>query len=91
MIIVTKLKLDMTQQPYWSAMLVDDKENNRVMREVISLTFDIKDRFNKWKEYEKVHNRMAIEIMNEGGPKEQYLISQMFLQDSEFSKTENRI
>jgi hypothetical protein len=91
MIIVTKLKLDKVGKVYWSALLVDDRENNRIMREVISLAFDIKDRFNKWKEFEKCHNRMAIEIMNEGGPKEQYLISQMFLQPTEFDKTENRL
>jgi len=90
MIIVTKLKVDQKQLPYWSVMLINDKENNCVMREVISQTFDINNRYNKWKQYEMAHNRMAKEIMAEGGPKEQYIIAQMFLEQSEFDKTENR-
>ena len=90
MIIVTKLKLDMTQRPYWSAMLIDDKENNHVVREVISMTFDINDNYNKWKEYEKANNAMAREIMGAKSKKEQYIIAQMFLEESAFDKTENR-
>lgn len=90
MLIVTKLKVDQKSLPYWSVMLVDDKENNRIMREVVSQTFDINHKWNKWKQFEMAHNRMAKEIMKEGGPKEQHLISQMLLQESQFDKTENR-
>jgi hypothetical protein len=90
MLIVTKLKTDLHQKPYWSCMLVDDQENNRIVREVISLTFDIMDSFNKWKEFEKAHNRMAKEIMSAKNPKEQYLIAQEFLRESPFDKRENR-
>lgn len=90
MIIVTKLKLDMLKRPFWSCLLVDDQENNHIVREVHSLTFDINDNFNKWKEFEKAHNRMAKEIMAAKNPKEQYMIAQMFLQTSVFDKTENR-
>jgi hypothetical protein len=90
MITVTKLKQDMTQRPYWSVMLIDDKENNHIVREVISLTFDINDNYNKWKEYEKANNRMAIELMSAKNKKEQYILAQMFLEESVYDKTENR-
>lgn len=89
MIVVTKLKLDMKQLPYWSVMLVND--DGAIMREVISLTFDINDRYNKWKEYEKASNRMAKEIMNEGGKEEQYIISQMFLMETQYDRKENHV
>jgi hypothetical protein len=90
MLIVTKLKVDQKSLPYWSCMLVNDEENNTIMREVVSQTFDINNKYNKWKQFEMAHNRMAKEIMNEGGPREQYQISQMLLRESEFDKTENR-
>lgn len=86
--IIAKLKQDLKQLPYWSFMLEHD---GAIMREVISLTFDINDRYNKWKEYEKASNRMAKEIMNEGGPQDQYLIAQMFLSESEYDRKENRL
>lgn len=87
MFIVSKLKLDQKQLPYWSFMLVHD---NHIMREVVSQTFDINNKFNKWKQFEMASNRMAKEIMAEGSRPEQYVISEMFLQESEFDRKENK-
>jgi hypothetical protein len=88
MIIVAKLKLDQKQLPYWSFMLEHD---GRISREVVSQTFDINDNYNKWKQYEMASNRMAKELMGaEGGRKAQYVIAQMFLQESQYDRSENK-
>lgn len=91
MFIITKLKLDLKQQPYWSSKLVNDSDNNNVMLEVNSQTFDINHDYNKWKQYEMAQIRMAKEIMaRTKDPAERYAIAQMFLNESEYDKTENR-
>jgi hypothetical protein len=91
MIIVTKLKEDLVGKIFWALMLVNDQENDAVMFEVHSLAFDMHDNYTKWKEFEKAHNRMAIELMNaKHGKKGQLVINQMFLAPNKYDKIENR-
>ena len=74
MLIVTTIKIDLKQQAYWSFQLVHDKN---VMLEVISDTFNPRNKYEPWKQYEMASNRMAKEIMAEGGMKEQFAIHEI--------------
>jgi hypothetical protein len=84
--IIISIKQDKRGDAYWSAMLVHE---NNVMLEVHSQTFNAFKRYDKWNEYTKVCNRMAIELMNEGGMAEQKTIARMLMTNPELERTEN--
>ncbi len=75
MYIITKLKLDQKQQPYWSCMLMNGTE---CVREVHSQVFDPVDKFQYWQMYERCFIRMAKEIAREP---DQVVIMHMLTQE----------
>jgi hypothetical protein len=63
--IETVLKIDeRRQRPYWSSQLVyDNDNNNKVLLEVVSQTFDFKDFNGFCSNFERCNNRMLKEIL----------------------------
>ena len=86
MMIVIRMKQDMHQDVYWSGMLVHE---DRVMLEVCSQTFHPYQPYNKWKQYEMVVNRLAKELMEEGGIQHQKMMANMFIEEPRYKGREN--